>query len=153
MTRLFTVALIVALFCVPVVAQKQAAPDFKQLIREYYAAWSTFNPDNPSKYYAKDADLIFFDVDPLKYTSWQQYHDGFKNNVAPGFTSLTITPNDDVKITRSGHLAIVTLTFKCNAKPRDGSAALKFTGRHTMVWQKRGAKWLIIHEHVSKPLS
>ena len=25
-------------------------------------------------------------------------------------------------------------------------------GRHTVVWQDRGGKWLIIHEHVSKPL-
>jgi len=152
MKRLLTLASIVAVFCLPVSAQKQAGPDFKHLIKEYYAAWSTLNPDNPAPAYAKDADLVFFDIDPLKYTSWQQYHDTFKNSVAAGFTSLTITPNDDVKITRSGNLAIATLTFKLSAKPKDGST-LEFTGRHTIVWQKRGAKWLIIHEHVSKPLS
>ena len=87
----------------------------------------------------------------FEYTSWKEYHDNFKNNVGPGFSSLTITPNNDVKIKRSGTLALTTLTFHLSANQKDGTA-LEFDGRHTIVWEKRGAKWLIIHEHVSKPL-
>jgi ketosteroid isomerase-like protein len=152
MKQLLVAVLFVCALSLPAVAQKKAGPDFNRIIKEYYAAWSTLNPDNPAPAYAKDADLVFFDIDPVKYTSWQQYHDNFKNNVAPGFTSLTITPNDDIKITRSGNLAIATLTFKLVAKAKDGSP-VEFTGRHTVVFQNRGGKWLIIHEHVSKPLS
>jgi ketosteroid isomerase-like protein len=152
MRRLIVAALIVASTCLTAEAQQKGGPNFNHIIKEYYAAWSTLNPDNPAPAYAKDADLVFFDIDPLKYTGWQQYHDTFKNTVAAGFTSLTITPNDDVKITRSGSLAVATLTFKLVAKGKDGTS-MEFTGRHTIVWQKRGAKWLIIHEHVSKPLS
>jgi ketosteroid isomerase-like protein len=151
MKRFILAALLVTTVCLPALAQKKARPDFKAMIKEYYAAWSTLNPDNPAPYYAKDADLVFFDVDPLKYTSWQQYHDGFKN-VASQFTSLTITPNDDIKITRSGNLALASLTFRLAAKMKDGTA-MEFTGRHTCIFQNRGGKWLIIHEHVSKPLS
>jgi ketosteroid isomerase-like protein len=152
MKRLLVVLVLLAVAFVPTFAQKKGGPNFNRIIKEYYAAWSTLNPDNPAPAYAKDADLVFFDVDPVKYTSWQQYHDNFKNNVAPGFTSLTITPNDDVKITRSGNLAIATLTFRLVAKAKDGSP-MEFTGRHTIVFQNRAGKWLIIHEHVSKPLS
>ena len=152
MRRLLVAAWIAGMVCLPTFAQKKAAPDFNRIIKEYYAAWSTLNPDNPAPAYAKDADLVFFDVDPVKYTSWQQYHDGFKNNVAPGFTSLVITPNDDIKITRSGNLAVASLTFRLVAKAKDGSP-VEFTGRHTIVFQNRAGKWLIIHEHVSKPLS
>ena len=152
MRRVLIATLMIGAFSLPAPAQKQAGPDFKRMIKEYYAAWSTLNPDNPAPAYAKDPDLVFFDVDPLKYTGWQEYHDTFKNSVGAGFTSLTITPNDDVKLTRSGTLAVATLTFKLAAKAKDGTS-LEFTGRHTIVWQKRGAKWLIIHEHVSKPLS
>ena len=151
MKRTLFVCLIGIVIFVPAAAQKKQGPDFKKMIKEYYAAWSTLNPDNPAPYYAKDADLVFFDVDPVKYTSWQQYHDGFKN-VASEFTSLTITPNDDIKISRSGNLAVATLTFRLAAKTKDGTA-MEFTGRHTCVFQNRGGKWLIIHEHVSKPLS
>src|SRR5262245_37903942 len=152
MKRLLIAALVTALFCVPALAQKKGGPDFMKLIQENYAAWNTLNPDNPAKFYAKDADLVFFDVDPLKYKSWQQYHDGFKNNVGPTFTSLTLTPKDDLKVIRRGNLAITTLTFHLNAKGNDGST-IDFDGRHTAVWELRGGRWLIIHEHVSKPLS
>ena len=152
MKRLLVVALVGATACLPVIAQKKGGPDFNRIIKEYYTAWSTLNPDNPAPAYAKDADLVFFDIDPLKYTGWQQYHDNFKNNLAPGFTSLVITPNDDIKITRSGNLAVASLTFRLVAKAKDGSP-LEFTGRHTIVFQNRAGKWLIIHEHVSKPLS
>ena len=152
MKRLLVVLVLLGGAFVPTFAQKKGGPDFNRIIKEYYAAWSTLNPDNPAPAYAKDADLVFFDVDPVKYTSWQQYHDNFKNNVAPGFTSLVITPNDDIKITRSGNLAIATLTFRLVAKAKDGSP-MEFTGRHTIVFQNRAGKWLIIHEHVSKPLS
>jgi len=152
MKRLLVVLVLLAGAFVPTFAQKKGGPDFNRIIKEYYSAWSTLNPDNPAPAYAKDADLVFFDIDPVKYTSWQQYHDNFKNNVAPGFSSLTITPNDDIKITRSGNLAIATLTFRLVAKAKDGSP-MEFTGRHTIVFQNRAGRWLIIHEHVSKPLS
>ncbi|HEY3104173.1 MAG TPA: nuclear transport factor 2 family protein [Pyrinomonadaceae bacterium] len=152
MKRLFVAASIIATLSLTTIAQRKSSPDFNHMIKEYYAAWSTLNPDNPAPFYAKGADLVFFDIDPLKYTGWQQYHDNFKNNVAPGFSSLTITPNNDVKITRGGNLAVTTLTFHLSAKTKDG-AALEFDGRHTIVWELSHGRWLIIHEHVSKPLS
>ena len=151
MKRLLVAVLFLTTLCLPALAQKKRGDDFNDLIKRYYAAWSTLNPDNPAAVYAKDADLVFFDIDPLKYTSWKQYHDHFKNNVAPGFTTLTITPHDDVKTTRSGNLAVSTLTFHLSAKAKDGSP-MEFDGRHTIVWEKRAGQWLIIHEHVSKPL-
>ena len=49
--------------CLPVVAQKKGGDDFTDLIKRYYAAWITLNPDNP---YARDADLVFFDIAPLR---------------------------------------------------------------------------------------
>jgi ketosteroid isomerase-like protein len=152
MKRLLVAVLFASVLCLPAPAQKRRGPDFKAMIKDYYAKWSTLNPDNPAPFYAKDPDLVFFDVDPLKYTGWQQYHDGFKNNVAPGFSSLTITPNNDVKITRSGNLAVTTLTFHLSAKEKNGNS-LEFDGRHTIVWELSHGRWVIIHEHVSKPLS
>lgn len=152
MKRLTIAAIVLITAFTPVFAQTKRGVDFKDIIKRYYAAWNTLNPDNAAKFYAKDADLVFFDVDPLKYTSWQQYHDNFKNNVGPGFSSLTLTPKDDLKITRRGNIVLTTLTFHLSAKAKDGTA-VEFDGRHTAVWEKRGNRWLIIHEHVSKPLS
>ena len=33
----------------------------------------------------------------------------------------------------------------------DGKA-MELDIRHTAIWEKRGGKWLIVHEHVSAPL-
>jgi ketosteroid isomerase-like protein len=152
MKRLLVAVLVVCTLCLPALAQKKSGDDFNDLIKRYYAAWNTLNPDNASFLYAKDADLVFFDIAPLKYSGgWKEYSDSFKKNVGPGFASLVLTPNNDVKIKRSGNLALTTLTFHLSAKQKDGTA-LEFDGRHTIVWEKRGGEWLIIHEHVSKPL-
>jgi len=152
MKRLLVAVLLLTTLSLPSLAQKKGADDFNDLIKRYYAAWSTLNPDNASFLYAKDADLVFFDIAPLKYSSgWQEYRDNFKKNVAPGFSSLTLTPGNDLKVTRRGNIALTTLTFHISAKQKDGGA-MEFDGRHTIVWEKRGGQWMIIHEHVSKPL-
>ncbi len=48
-------------------------------------------------------------------------------------------------------MALTTLTFHLSGKQKDGSV-LELDCRHTIVWEKRGPRWLIIHEHISKPL-
>ena len=68
MKRLLAAALVISTLCLPTLAQKKGADDFNDLIKRYYAAWSTLNPDNASFLYAKDADLVFFDIAPLKYS-------------------------------------------------------------------------------------
>ena len=152
MKRLLVAMIIVGMLCLPALAQKKGADNFNDLIKRYYAAWNTMNPDNASFLYAQDADLIFFDIAPLKYTGgWKEYRDNFKKNVGPSFSGITLTPNNDVKITRRGNMALTTLTFHLSAKQKDGTA-LDFDARHTIVWEKRSGQWLIIHEHISKPL-
>jgi ketosteroid isomerase-like protein len=153
MKRLLVIALVVSTLYLPALAQqKKSGDDFNDLIARYYKAWNTLNPDNVSFLYAQDTGLVFFDIAPLKYSGgWPEYRDNFKKNVAPGFSALTLTPNNDVKVTRRGNIALTTLTFHLSAKQKDGTA-MELDGRHTIVWEKRGGKWLIIHEHVSKPL-
>ena len=150
MKQLLIAALMLATFSLPAVAQGKG-DDINALVKDYYAAWNTLNPDNAAKFYAKDADLVFFDIAPLKYANWQEYSDTFKQTVGPGFASLVLTPGNDLKVTRKGNIALATLTFHLAAKQKDGTP-MEFDGRHTMVWEKRGAQWLIIHEHISKPL-
>ena len=126
--------------------------EFGDLIKKIYAAWSTLDADNAAPFYAKDADLTFFDLAPLKYThGWKEYSDNFRTNVATVFTNLVMTANDDLKVTKKGDLAFTTSTFHLAIKSKDGSP-MEFDGRHTLIWEKRDGKWLIIHEHASKPL-
>jgi ketosteroid isomerase-like protein len=125
--------------------------EFKSMIDQYYTAWSTLDPDKAAKYYAKDADLIFYDVAPLKYNGWGEYRAGVMKAFTETMSSGKLTPNDDLKINQRGNVVWTTLTFHLSAKPKAGGA-MEVECRHTAIWEKRGAKWLIVHEHVSAPL-
>ncbi|MFL6274285.1 MAG: YybH family protein [Blastocatellia bacterium] len=133
---------------------RQAGGDaeFRKLITDYYADWSKFNTDAPAKYYAKDADLIFFDIAPMKYTSWKEYSEGVQKYFFATANSATLTPNmNDLKITRRGNVAWTTVTFRLSIAPKAGGTQ-ELGARHTAIWERRGGHWLIVHEHISVPL-
>lgn len=139
-------------------AQMEKAPsksaleaEFKAMIDQYYTAWSTLDPDKAAKYYAKDADLVFYDVAPLKYKNWADYRAGVMKAFTETMSSGKLTPNDDLKVNQRGNIVWTTLTFHLSAKPKAGGA-MELECRHTAIWEKRGGKWLIVHEHVSAPL-
>jgi ketosteroid isomerase-like protein len=125
--------------------------EFKAMIGQYYVAWSTLDPEKAAKYYAKDADLIFYDVAPLKYNGWSEYKAGVMKAFTETMSSGKLTPNDDLRINRRGNIVWTTLTFHLSARPKAGGA-MEVECRHTAIWEKRGGKWLIVHEHVSAPL-
>ena len=135
------------------VAKARKTPDaeFKALIQQYYDAWSKMNADAPAPLYARDADLVFYDVAPLKYTGWEEYKRGVQTNLFDQATSGKLTAKDDLKVTRRGKLAWTTVTFHLVVKMKNGQT-LEGDGRHTAIWEKRLDKWVIVHEHVSLPL-
>lgn len=132
-------------------AKSPVEAEFKAMIAQYYTAWSTLNPDNAAKYYAKDADIVFYDVAPLKYNAWAEYKAGVIKAFTETMTSGKLTPNDDLKITQRGNIVWTTVTFHLSAQPKAGGS-MELDCRHTAIWEKRGGKWLIVHEHVSAPI-
>src|ERR1044071_1730655 len=133
---------------------KKATQDaeFKALIEAYYTDWSSLNPENPAKYYAKDADLIFYDIAPMKYNGWAEYKAGVMKAFFDNITSGKLTPNlDDLKVTRRGNVAWTTLSFHLSGVLKAGGS-MELDARHTAIWEKRAGHWLIVHEHISVPL-
>jgi ketosteroid isomerase-like protein len=123
----------------------------KKLVERYYAAWNTLNTDNPASFYAKDANLVFFDVVPLKYNGWAEYKKGVEEAFFDKISAGKLSPNDDLKITRRGDVAWMNLTFHLSFILKSGES-VELDCRHTAVWLKRRSKWLIVHEHISAPL-
>lgn len=124
---------------------------FKALIDRYYAAWNTGDPEKAAPLYAKDSDLVFYDLTPLKYTGWAQYDSGIKNVLA-SFAAAQFTPQLDLKVTSRGTIAWTTVTWHLSGKKKTGEA-VELDGRHTAIWENRAGTWLIVHEHFSAPLS
>ena len=127
----------------------QSADDLKPLVQKYWRAWQA-GPDQAEPLYAKDAGLVFYDLEPLKYEGWSQYKAGVGPNILAKFASVAFTVNDDVKTTRRGNVAWTTATVKGDGALKGGTP-VHVVIRHTAIWERRGNDWLIVHEHVSVP--
>jgi len=146
--------LLVLLLGLSVAAQTKSAktksssvPD-KTLMQQIWDGWSTRDPQNVSKFYAKGPH-VFFDITPLKYDGWDQYESGVKAVLA-GFSSLKCTVNNDAQIHLHGNLVWGTATVHVvEVKPGEAQGEGDF--RWTVLWEKQGGQWLIVHEHVSEP--
>lgn len=60
-------------------------------------------------------------------------------------SSSSFVPNDDLKVTRRETVAWTTVTFHISAKLK-AAVPWRLMGV-TAIWEKRGGKWLIVHEH------
>jgi ketosteroid isomerase-like protein len=129
------------------------APDgdgeVRDTLQRLYSAWSDLDPAKAAPFYAKDTDLVFFDIAPMKYTSWSEYVAGVPEAFAP-YKSGKFTLNDDLRVHRQGSLAWATGTWRADLVKKAGGTE-QMEGRYTAVLEKRGKEWLVVHEHMSVP--
>ncbi len=133
-------------------AQQKATDDatFRKLIDSYCAAWSTGTADAPAKFYAKDNGLVFYDVAPFAYRSWKEYYDGVKKEFLDGAAEIKLTAGKDLKVTRRGTIAWTTVPMHLMEKTKNGKTT-EMDLRYTGIWEKRGANWVLVHDHLSAP--
>ena len=133
-------------------AQQKATDDatFRKLIDSYCAAWSTGTADAPAKFYAKDNGLVFYDVAPFAYHSWKEYYNGVQKEFLEGAAEIKLTAGKDLKVTRRGTIAWTTVPMHLMDKTKDGKT-IELDLRYTGIWEKRGASWVLVHEHLSTP--
>ena len=129
-------------------AKSSGGPD-KELLQKIWDGWATLDPANTAQYYAQGPHT-FFDIAPLKYSSWDEYQKGVVNVLAD-FKSAKLTVNDDAEIHTIGDHAWGYSTVKEDAVMKSGKREMG-TFRWTFVFEKQGGKWLLVHEHISEPL-
>ena len=131
-------------------AQQKATDDakFRKLIDDYCAAWSTGNAEAPARFYAKENGLVFYDVAPFAYHSWKEYHDGVQKEFLEGASQIKLTAGKDLKVTRRGMIAWTTVPMHLMEKSKS-SKTTEMDLRYTGIWEKRGASWVLVHEHLS----
>jgi ketosteroid isomerase-like protein len=127
-------------------AGKAAAPD-KAHLQKIWEGWATLDPSNVAQFYASGPHT-FFDIAPLKYSSWDEYQKGVRQVLAD-FQSAKFTVND-AELHPAGNYVWGTATIKEEMTHKNGKVD---TGnfRWTVVFAKQGGKWLVVHEHVSVP--
>ncbi len=135
-------------------AQQKATDDatFRKLTDAYCAAWSSGNPANAAKFYAKNDGLVFYDVAPFSYNSWKDYQAGVQKEFFDTAESVNVTAGKELKTTRRGNIAWTTVPMHLAEKTKDGKD-IQLQLRYTGIWEKHGKTWLLVHEHISAPLS
>ena len=124
------------------------APD-KAYLQKIWDGWATLDPSNTAKFYATGPHT-FFDIAPLKYSSWDEYEKGVRAVVA-NYKSAKFTVNDDAAIHPHGDLVWATATVAEEMTDKSGKVNMG-NFRWTVVFENEDGKWLIVHEHVSAPL-
>jgi ketosteroid isomerase-like protein len=134
-------------------AQQKASEEstFRKLIDGYCAAWSSGNPDNAAKYYAPEEGVVFYDLAPFSYHSWKEYRAGVQKQFFDNLASAKLTAGKDLKVTRRANIAWMTVPMHLSTSGKDGKTA-EYEVRYTGIWEKRGAAWVLVHEHLSTPL-
>src|SRR5439155_9866756 len=102
-----------------------------------------------AQYYAK-GEHTFFDIAPLKYSSWDEYEAGVKKVLADNQAGK-FTVNDDAELHPAGDYVWGSATVKSDMTQKSGKREMG-TFRWTYVFHKEDGKWLLVHEHVSAPL-
>jgi ketosteroid isomerase-like protein len=124
-------------------------PD-KALLQKIWDGWATLDPANVAQFYATGPHT-FFDIAPLKYGSWEEYQKGVVNVLAD-FKTAKLTVNDDAVIHPAGEFYWGTATVKEDVTMKSGKREMA-TFRWTFVFAKQDGKWVLVHEHISEPLS
>jgi ketosteroid isomerase-like protein len=134
-------------------AQQRATDDatFRKLIDGYCAAWSSGDPNNAAKYYAKQDGLVFYDLAPFSYSGWKEYDAGVRKELLDQMLSGSLTAGKELKVIRHGNIAWTTVPMHFSAKMKDGKA-IDTPVRYTGIWEKKGKTWVLVHEHLSAPL-
>jgi ketosteroid isomerase-like protein len=135
-------------------AQQKATDDatFRKLTDSYCAAWSSGNPANAAKFYSKNDGLVFYDVAPFSYAGWKDYQAGVQKEFFDTAESVSLTAGKELKTTRRGNIAWTTVPMHISEKTKDGKD-IQLQVRYTGIWEKHGKTWLLVHEHISAPLS
>ena len=120
----------------------------KAHLQQIWDGWATLDPANVSSYYATGPHT-FFDIAPLKYSSWDEYRENVKKVLAD-YKSAKFTVNDDAQLHPAGNYIWGTATVKEEMTHQNGKIDMG-NFRWTVVFEKQGGKWLIVHEHVSVP--
>jgi ketosteroid isomerase-like protein len=123
----------------------------RTVVPKIIAFWESLDITKVEPYYAADADFAYFDLVPMKYNSWAEYRVGVQKALFEPNRSIKLRLNNDLRVHRRGSLAWATVTFGADIVSKQGAAS-HLDGRWTMVLEKRGNRWIVVHEHVSAPL-
>jgi len=124
--------------------------EIRSLITHYYSAINAMDVGSAMKYYGPSKTLLVYDVAdaPLRGTTdvtkhWTDFFAKLKE--------LKLEPREiEIEGTSGGKIAFSHFIERATIVTKDGRRFVEDNLRTTQIYQKIGARWLIVHEHKSK---
>ena len=134
------------------------ATEFQQLINDYGRRWTVeggrHDLSSLDVFYAPDADIVIWDMAGLKGArGWAEQKRFVEREFFSQLVSSCYVPRQDVEVKLVGAGVAVTAFIFDIESTTQGGQMTKHTGRQTNVWERRGDRWVIVHEHGSIPLA
>jgi len=121
----------------------------KKRVFDAYKAYDSLDMESLAPFYSKERGNVFFnDVEPVKFEGWEEFKEA-EAKIMSRMSTWKVEPND-VRVTVWGKVAVSTATPSLTGRSKAGKS-YNLTLRHTAVWERKGDRWLIVHEHWSIP--
>jgi ketosteroid isomerase-like protein len=140
--------LLVAISGLAIRVRSESAGVDRAYLQSVWTGWEALDVAKQGRFYAS-GPRVYFDETPLKYNSWDEYKTGV-GKILTEIQSAKFTVNNDVQIHPAKNIVWATATVDQDALLKDGKRDVT-TFRWTVVFEKIGGKWLIVHEHISRP--
>lgn len=102
-----------------------------------------------SAIFAHDEDIVIFGLGPNeRYTGWEAVKDMFQGQMDATEGLQTTLADQLIKVSNGGTGAWVSSLNRVTGQA--GENRLEANYRNTIVLEKRGGKWLIVHIHMSR---
>lgn len=88
---------------------EDATAELRPIVDKIYEAWTSLDVSKLGVFYARDSDLMFFDVAPLKYTGLAEYLKGFGETIKD-WKSIRVSIQPDFKGWKQGNVAWAAAT-------------------------------------------
>jgi ketosteroid isomerase-like protein len=145
------------------IAQTSMPQSKEQVIRErvnqWEAAWNIGNkPFSMSRFgdlYVQDDSLLAYDLTSPKTPSIIRGYQRFAKTWEPfmqAFSPWNVKINNDLVIHAGDRVSVATFTWAFSGKVKADGQPVSGNLHATLVFENRGGKWQIVHEHVSTPV-
>jgi len=149
-----TVAIVLVLCAVTfhAYAGESDVAEIKALEANLNASASAKDADGIMKNYVPDETLVVFDlIPPRQYVGAESYKKNWQGFLG-SFNGPATFENSDMQVVADGKLGYAHYIMHISGTGKDGKP-VDMTVRTTDVLRKVKGKWLIVHEHISEPLS
>lgn len=124
--------------------------EIRDVVIQVFKNWSSMKPETNDPLYLVDSRTVLFDAAPMQDIGWETQKNRLRQ-VFKDFEYFKMEPNDDLNVHYLGDLGWVTTTWKYSIHLKNGQK-FNHEGRGTFVLQRHNGRWLVVHDHISRPV-